>query len=84
MHFVYVLYSASKDKFYIGSSANPAERLNKHNAKHKGFTGNNSDWVIVLIEPYATKPEAEKRERQLKAWKNRERIEALVNKKSKG
>jgi putative endonuclease len=30
MHFVYILYSPSKNKFYVGETSNLEERLNQH------------------------------------------------------
>jgi len=69
---VYIIYSASLNRYYVGYSAGPVEsRLQKHNARHKGFTGKNSDWVIRYTEYFSTKPEAMKREREIKAWKSR-------------
>ena len=75
----YILYSASADKYYIGHTTEPIEeRLRKHNSGHDGFTGKFCDWNCVYSEQYATKQEAYKREREVKAWKSRKRIEALV------
>ena len=77
-HYVYILYSVSLDLFYIGSSVNPQERLRKHLANHKGFTSKVKDWLICYSEPFPEKTEALKRERQLKSWKSREKIQQLI------
>jgi putative endonuclease len=76
--YVYILYSAECDTFYIGSSENPDERLKKHLANHKGFTTKAKDWVICYTESFAQKSHALKREKQLKAWKNKTKIRQLV------
>jgi putative endonuclease len=76
--YVYILYSPSYDTFYIGSSENPQERLKKHLANHKGFTSKAKDWVICYTESFAEKSVGLKREKQLKAWKNKTRIRQLV------
>ena len=60
------------------------ERIRKHNSKHKGFTGIASDWILKYSEKYASKSEALKRERQIKAWKSRIRIERLMELSSAG
>jgi putative endonuclease len=78
MYFVYILYSATLDLFYIGSSENPQERLKKHLASHRGFTSKAKDWTIVYREAFDTKSEALVREQQLKRWKNRNRIKKLI------
>jgi len=77
-HFVYILYSVSLDLYYIGSSANPEKRLRKHLANHRGFTSKTKDWMICHSESFLEKTEALKRERQLKSWKSRKKIQQLI------
>jgi len=79
MHYTYILYSNTLDKYYIGSSKNPKSRLIKHLEKHKGFTATANDWIIVNIEEFDDKSKALKRERQIKKWKSRKMIEKLIN-----
>jgi putative endonuclease len=68
------------DKYYIGSTSDLEDRLKKHNHIHKGYTASGKPWVLVYSEAYKNKSEALMREKQLKAWKNRERLESLINK----
>ena len=76
----YILYSATADKYYIGHTTEPIEeRLRKHNSDHKGFTGKFSDWTRIYIEMYDSKQEAYRREREVKNWKSRKKIEMLVS-----
>ena len=75
---VYILFSQSKNRFYIGFTSNLKERIIRHNQKSKGFTGNVNDWKIVYTENYSTKEEAQKRELQIKSWKSRTKIEELI------
>lgn len=45
---VYILYSASLNKFYIGfTESSVEERLRKHLSNHSGFTGKAKDWTIA-------------------------------------
>jgi putative endonuclease len=77
--FFYILYSATANKFYIGHTTEPVdERLRKHNSYHTGFTGTFRDWKIVYIERYPSKLEAFARERKVKGWKSKKRVEDLV------
>ena len=78
---VYILFSKSKNKFYIGFTSNLDERLVRHNQKSKGFTGNVNDWQIVYTEYYPTKELTLKRELQIKSWKSRIKIQELINNK---
>ncbi|AXY76881.1 GIY-YIG nuclease family protein [Paraflavitalea soli] len=80
--FVYILYSEKLDKYYIGVTENVEERLRKHQCNHSGFTGKASDWSIRFTELHPDKTAALKRERQLKGWKSRIRVEQLIQKNS--
>ncbi len=77
---VYILFSETKNKYYIGFTADLTGRLLRHNQKSKGFTENVNDWKIVYTEFYETKEEALKREKQLKSWKSRIKVELLIRK----
>ncbi len=79
IYYFYILYSISFDKFYIGYTADINERLRKHNSNHKGFTGVANDWKVVYSEQYSTKSEAFAREREVKGWKSRKKIVALIS-----
>ena len=79
MYTVYILYSASKSKYYIGFTGDVmSERLRKHNSNHKGFTGSNPDWQIVHTENYDGKLDAIRREKTIKAWKSKVMIQKLI------
>ena len=77
---VYIIYSASLDKFYVGYTGDENNsRLHKHNANHKGFTGKRSDWIVKYIEPFEKKTGAMLREKEIKNWKSRKKIELLIS-----
>ncbi|MDX1761071.1 MAG: GIY-YIG nuclease family protein [Christiangramia sp.] len=77
--FVYILFSQSLDRYYIGSSHNIESRLIKHLQAHKGFTSRAKDWKIVYKENYSNKKLALKREKEVKNWKSRIMIEKLIS-----
>jgi len=75
----YILYSKNIDKFYVGATCDSLEsRLRKHNSNHKGFTGKVCDWSIVYVEVFDTKEKAFLREKEVKTWKSRKKIEKLI------
>jgi putative endonuclease len=78
MFTTYIIFSQCLDKYYIGHTADLQQRLIKHLANHKGFTGKVNDWVIVYQETFDSKTEAYKRERVIKNWKSRKMIEKLI------
>ena len=79
---VYILFSSTKNKFYIGYTSELEERIIRHNQKSKGFTGNTNDWKNVYTENYTTKSEALLREKQIKSWKSRVKIQELITNKN--
>ena len=79
MHFVYIIYSKIRNRYYIGSTSDISLRLEKHNTNHLGFTGKTGDWVIKFYESFPTKTEASAREKQIKSWKSRKLIEILIS-----
>ncbi len=78
MFFIYIIYSQRIDKYYIGFSADVQNRLAKHNRKSNGFSSRGRPWILVYSEAFDSKKKAMEREKQLKSWKNRERLEALI------
>ena len=78
MAYTYILYSANLNKHYVGATQGVLDqRIRRHNANHKGFTGRANDWVLLHTETFETFELALRREREIKAWKSRKRIEAL-------
>lgn len=77
-HFVYILQSDFDGSFYIGSSANPFLRLQKHNRPHKGYTSKKQPWSLKHIEKFPSKKEALLKERFLKAQKSKQYLLALI------
>ena len=82
MFYVYILHSNTLNKFYIGYTENLEERLKKHLSNHAGFTGKTTDWKIVYTETFPTKDLAFARERKIKSWKSRIKIQELINNRS--
>jgi len=72
MYTVYVLYSKSADKLYIGFTSNLEQRLISHNfLAKKGYTVKYKPWKIIYTEEYKSKQEAMKREKGLKSSRGR-------------
>ncbi|WP_221407085.1 GIY-YIG nuclease family protein [Elizabethkingia anophelis] len=46
--------------------------------KCKGFTSRAKDWMIIYSEAFNDKSSAYKREREIKAWKSKKKIEQLI------
>jgi putative endonuclease len=77
-YFVYVLRNA-EGRLYVGSSATPDERLKSHNAGRVRSTKPHRPWERVLLEHYADRQRAEKRERYFKSGWGRKELRKLIS-----
>jgi putative endonuclease len=77
MFTVYILYSPSYNKTYVGFTSNLEQRLLSHNELgKKGWTIKFRPWNLIHTEVFDTKMEALFREKQLKAGKGRDWIQS--------
>jgi len=76
---VYILISEKRNRYYIGCTSNLSKRLVRHQQKSKGFTGSVNDWELKYKEEYISKKAAYQREKMIKKWKSRKKIEQLIN-----
>ena len=76
---VYILYSATIDKFYVGSCKELTERFNEHLSEHfpGAFTGITKDWNLYFSIDHLDSFEARKIETHIKKMKSRKYIENL-------
>ncbi len=59
MYKVYVLYSSSHNKIYIGQTDNLERRLSEHNTGLlSAYTKRYKPWQVVYTEEYKTRSEA--------------------------
>ena len=81
MHYLYILYSQSVDKYYVGESNNVEERLLKHNVhSYEGsFTKIASDWQVVLIFECVSRNQAISLEKFIKKMKSKIFIKKIVS-----
>ena len=78
-YFVYIIYSKTCDKYYIGQTDNIDDRLISHNSGNSPYTSRARDWQIVYSETYGTRTEVRKRELEIKRKKSRKYIEQLIH-----
>jgi len=79
-YFVYILQSEADGSFYIGYTANLTNRLHEHNSGKSYYTRRKMPWQIIYTETYASKSEAIRREKQLKALRNSAYLQNLIKK----
>ncbi len=74
----YILYSNSKDRFYIGHTAVMKDRLKRHNCGGSKSTKYGIPWEVVYTKEFETKPEAYQFEMHIKKLKSSEFIIKLI------
>ncbi|MEO0573108.1 MAG: GIY-YIG nuclease family protein [Bacteroidota bacterium] len=81
MFYLYILYSDTYNRYYVGSSRDPWERLVQHNVSPKlTFTLKFRPWQLAAVFEAGTKrSDALKSERFIKKQKSRKLIEKLVD-----
>jgi putative endonuclease len=68
-YFVYILWSVSAARFYIGISEDPEARLLQHNSGLSKWTARHIPWTLVRVEAYPNYSDARQREITLKKQK---------------
>ena len=85
MFTVYVLYSPSFNKIYIGFSSDLEARIQSHNfLATKGYTVRFRPWNLIYTEVYSAKAEAMKREKELKSARGRAFLWKMISDNSGG
>ena len=81
MFYIYIIYSETSDKFYVGYSSNPWKRVVDHNENSiDKYTGKHGPWILqVVFQVSESRSEAMKIEKFIKKQKNRKLIERLIN-----
>jgi putative endonuclease len=68
-YFLYVLWSVSARRFYIGITDDVKHRLGQHNAGKSKWTAKFGPWKLVYSEPHTNYSAARRRELLLKRQK---------------
>jgi putative endonuclease len=85
MYYIYILSSETADKFYVGYTQSPKERLLKHNEQEdfNTFTRKFRPWkMVALFEVSTDKNLAIQIERFIKKQKSRKFIQMLCDENS--
>ncbi len=79
MHYVYVIYSASLSRYYIGETKDVCERIKQHNSGFfdKAYTSIVNDWILFLKLEFDNRGQARKVENHIKKMKSRKYIQDL-------
>ena len=78
--FVYIIYSDSIDKFYVGQTQNIDNRLEFHNNSQKNniWTKRGIPWVLKTTISFKSRTEALIAEKFIKKQKSRKLIQEII------
>jgi putative endonuclease len=77
-YFVYIIESLKDGTYYVGSTQDLSERLERHNQGRSRYTKVKRPWKLVYSEEHIDRSSAAKQEREIKSKKSKSHIEALV------
>jgi putative endonuclease len=78
MFTVYILFSPSLDRYYIGQTADLPQRLSYHKAGATAVTARTSDWQLVFAEDVLTRADAMQLEKAIKRGKSHSSIRRYI------
>ena len=79
MHYAYILYSPSADKYYVGQTPELETRLLFHNElSERSFTARYRPWTLERVIAVNNRSEAMLVERYIKARKSKHYIRRLI------
>ena len=76
--YVYIIQSELDGSYYVGSTQDISERLERHNQGRSKYTKAKRPWQLVYSEEYQDRSSAVKRENEIKRQKNKDYIDRLV------
>lgn len=71
---VYILYSVTLDRYYVGLTSNLEDRLKRHNEGKSKYTKSGIPWKLVYQVSFETRSEAKEKEKKIKSSEDREEL----------
>ncbi len=81
MHYLYIIYSKSLNKYYVGESHDVKKRLEQHKNHHykSNFSRRASDWELLLQKQLENREQALYLEKFIKRMKSKKFTEKVIN-----
>jgi len=76
---MYILFSQTLNKYYVGSTTDLSRRLTEHNRGKEKFTKTGIPWLLVYSEFFEDLKQARQREIYVKKMKSKIFIERLIS-----
>ena len=76
--YVYILQSQKDGSYYVGSTQDLEERIQRHNQGRSLYTKGRGPWELIYQEKHLDRSLAVRRENEIKSRKKKSYIESLV------
>ena len=76
---VYILYSISVDRYYVGQSSNLENQLKRHNQGKSKHTKSGIPWTLKYKESFVSRSEAMAREKDIKGSESRVQLVRTIH-----
>jgi len=83
-HYVYIIQSQTDESYYIGTSRDLTERIERHNQGRSKYTKSKRPWNLVYFEEHADRSDAMKKEYAIKRRKPKEYLAKLIKRFNSG
>ena len=83
-YYVYIIQSQTDESYYIGTSRDLTERIERHNQGRSKYTKSKRPWNLVYFEEHPDRSGAMKREYAIKRRKSKEYLAKLIERFSSG
>ena len=77
-YYIYIIQSQKDQSFYIGTTRDLSERIERHNQGRSKYTQKKRPWDIVYSEQHPDRSSAMKREYAIKRRKSSKYIDSLI------
>ena len=77
-YFVYILRSVKDGSYYVGSTQDVQERVERHNQGRSKYTKTKRPWELVYSLEFPNRASALDREKEIKGRKSKAYIDSLV------
>ena len=82
MHYLYILFSKTLNRFYVGETSDLELRLEKHSQKHYkySFSAKAQDWKLIFHKKFLRKEDAVYLEQFIKRMKSKKFTQKIIEK----
>jgi len=77
-HYLYIIQSLADGSYYVGSTQDVDNRVERHNQGRSQYTKSKRPWQLVHFEECSNKSDAIKRENQIKKRKSKKYMDSLI------